>query len=169
MKLSATERLILANQYEILAELKPDEKEMYERYQTIVERGYEGEYYHFLGSIDEDDETLTAGDIEEVYSILDMHRALHDSLQQLGQNSGIDPKSIRFGGFDLNDPIEAKYLRFAQYLFKYGGYQELGEPYNSHGKTLNRYRRMLELWNQSADKRGLTKQDIERIVAPFRP
>ena len=40
MNMSHTERLILSNQYEILAKLNPEKAAFYQRASTIVERGY---------------------------------------------------------------------------------------------------------------------------------
>ncbi|MGL5201736.1 MAG: YfbU family protein, partial [Aeromonas veronii] len=40
MNMSNTERLILSNQYEILAKLNPEKADVYQRASTIIERGY---------------------------------------------------------------------------------------------------------------------------------
>ncbi len=40
MEMTYAQRLILSNQYKMMAMLEPDNAELYRRYQTILERGY---------------------------------------------------------------------------------------------------------------------------------
>nr|MBA2816597.1 YfbU domain protein [Candidatus Pantoea persica] len=40
MEMTHAQRLILSNQYKMMAMLEPDNAERYRRYQTIIERGY---------------------------------------------------------------------------------------------------------------------------------
>jgi len=40
MEMTHAQRLILANQYKMMAMLEPENAERFRRYQTIIERGY---------------------------------------------------------------------------------------------------------------------------------
>jgi hypothetical protein len=163
MKLTGTERLLLSNQFRILAKVEPAEAGHYMENVKILENGYTREYSLL---IDDFSEEMSANACELVDDILDMHRALKDAYEELQDKSGIRAADIKFHGFDGNNEIE--YLRYASFLFNQGRWEESkganGECANSHARTLDRYRDMLAQWKTSADRHKLTCEDIVRIV-----
>jgi uncharacterized protein YfbU (UPF0304 family) len=162
LELSESERLILSNQYKILEELYPNQANEYRQHRKIVEDGYALDYDEISRHIYDE---LTPNDCTEVLDILSMHRALFQSAQALTDEPTI---TISFHGFDGNNETkQMAYTRF--YLDELQRFTELtgiaqSSDYNSHYPTLERYRLMLDEWNQCADKNNLTREEIERII-----
>jgi uncharacterized protein YfbU (UPF0304 family) len=168
IKLTRTERWILANQYQILEVLKPDEAEGFAEVRIALERGYE--LHYTPDHIYAEGDIMSADMCEEVLDILSMHRALHDSFDGLKDKSGIRDRDITFVGFDGNN--ETTHMAYARYYCGLDGGQarftELhrGDNFNSHMPVLDMYRRMLRVWRDGLDKKHeLTKDDIQHIVA----
>lgn len=157
MQLTKTERLILSNQYRILEKLYPDEAEQFAIHRTAIENGFAPHYEpEFL------DDELSEEGCREVRDILEMHQQLKTAYERLDDISDVEQYLVKFEGFDGNN--ESKQLRYAQYFInELGRYPEL-DANNSHALSLDRYRKMLQEWNASSDKRQLTKEDIVRII-----
>ncbi|MEB9421054.1 YfbU family protein [Bacillus cereus] len=140
--LSLKERLILANQYEILSRLTQDEyeKKQFENLQNIFASGY-SRYYslateHFSDEVS-DEECKFVVDVLSLYSSLYYSRKNNKEVQD-----AIDEKDVLFKGFDLNDSTEVKYYSFYKFLVqdleRFVEFKELIESgkiedYNSHG------------------------------------
>lgn len=164
MKLSRTERWILANQFAILEKLDPGQG--YENLREILEAGYEAQYEWIAEHIRPDGDTMTQADCEEVLDILDMFTFLKYGYRDLADKSGIQVHWVNFPGFSGND--EAKYLGFTLFLIdRQKKFQDLDrrDNFNSHGPFLMIYRQMLKEWKKSADRYKLTKDDIIRITS----
>lgn len=164
MKLTVTERLILANQYSILEILKPDEAKWYAYLRDALEDGYE---LGFQQVFDRFSDVLSAEDCKEVVDILAMHRALLFSYQNLTDKAGIEPGNVAFRGFDGNNETEQMgYCRYFCDNPSGARFPELGRPddFNSHMEMLPHYRKMLSQWRQSADINRLSADDIKRIT-----
>ncbi len=110
MKLTDAERLILANQYEILSILKSDEflKEISDN----LRDGYEWIYSQNLHI----SPILSKQNVEHVIRILGIYGDMKASYEKLSDKSGIDESSLTFPGFDGNN--EAELLAFAEALRK---------------------------------------------------
>jgi uncharacterized protein YfbU (UPF0304 family) len=162
--LTKQERLILSNQFRILAKLDADETDGYNNMVRILERGYTREYSSITSRFSEE---LSLEACEEVVDILDMHRALSYAYIALPDKSGINADDVEFDGFDGNN--EGEYLDYASFLINRLGYwqesRNAGDGLNSHHSTLDRYRTMLRRWKASADHHNLTREDILRIIA----
>jgi len=162
--MTIAERLILANQHRILALLDSEQSEHHKRLATIFARGYQREYPLQEGEYVDEFHPGIAG---EVYDILDMYRALHFGYAALENKNGIDPADLRFRGFDLNH--EGEHWEYARFLIDEVGYWEeskgAADKLNSHSPTLDRYRRMVRRWKESADCQSLTTDEILHIVA----
>jgi uncharacterized protein YfbU (UPF0304 family) len=158
MSLTKFERLVLANQYEILKVLRPQEADGYAELEHIIRNGYEVFYDQLTLSIAD---PMPADRGEEVINILSMFRAIHDGL---GRQEHSHPWA-KFAGFDGNgEPVELGLVHFI--IEVEGKFQELRRPdLNSHMPTLATYRAMLKEWRRSADRFRLTREDIERILA----
>jgi uncharacterized protein YfbU (UPF0304 family) len=168
MQLSLETRWILTNQYRLLERLDPDAGDECRQAIRILEHGYELEYSalteSFLDPMSED-ECL------EVYDILDMHRQLCVSYDNLADKSGLDENAISFRGFDGNNETTAfVYARFL--IGDLGKWTELagaGDHLNSHAPVIDGYRRMLEVWRQlragrdTLGRSPLTAEEMKRI------
>jgi uncharacterized protein YfbU (UPF0304 family) len=105
LDLTLKDRVLLANQYRILEKLYPSEADYYRNIVEVRESGYTFDYHllteHFSPC-------LTAEECREIRDILEMHRMIHNALQDTTDRSGIDPDRITFKGFDLNN--EGRYF-----------------------------------------------------------
>lgn len=160
--LNEKERLMLANQYRILAAVCPDEAEHYELRYEIVSKGYEREY----SSLFDDIATPLNNDIAEfVIEVLRLHRALYVSRRNLPDKGEVTEHDIYFAGFDGNDEID--YLMYAEfYLVTRKAFGELRreDGYNSHSGTIGRYRDMLKQWEKLGKRQNLTAEEIKQVL-----
>jgi uncharacterized protein YfbU (UPF0304 family) len=160
MKLDKYQRLALFNQYEILKQVDPDNREDYERNQEIVSSGFEGAYSWLAEHIYD---PVPAAVCEEVISILDMYRAF-DNSQKSGGFSTTEHWA-QFQGFDGNGGTG--HYGFACFLLdKEGKWEELHDrPRNSHSRsTLDKYRSMLTEWKRAGERPDLSQAEIEAIA-----
>ncbi|HDR8155557.1 TPA: YfbU family protein [Bacillus cereus] len=140
--LSKRERLILANQYDILSRLAEEEyeKKEFEDLRDIFTSGYTRYYSlateHFSDEVNQEE-------CKFVVDVLDLYRDLYYSREHSAEaRDAINENDVLFKGFDLNDEIESKYYSFYKFLVdqlgRYGEIKELIEAgkiesYNSHG------------------------------------
>ncbi len=167
MRLTRTERLLLANQYLILEKLCPEEAESYAKWREALESGYQLHYGWLAEHIYE--EEMTDAECREVVDILDMHRALKRAYESLADKSGIEEWRVKFRGFDGNN--ECKQMGYARYFCAIDGphnprFPEVdqGDNFNSHCPSLGRYRAMLAEWHKSKNEQELTGDDVLRIA-----
>ncbi len=162
MNLTIKDRLVLANQYEILIALTDSEekKKAYSESLEIIQFGFESEYVNLFPEIDK--KVLTEREGEEVRKILEMFCQIQNSLEDLGDIE-VEKSKITFAGFDADH--ETPQLSYSNYLIKNRlVYQKLTrEAIDSHFPMLTIYRRMLDEWRHSDNKYQLTKDDIVRI------
>jgi len=155
MKLTKTERLMLANQYEILAELTDDDsyKEAYNRNQVILRDAYEGEYHHLVGYMA--DEVMSKEWCAKIHKILFMHSNIKYA----------NPDYV-FPGFDGNN--EGDEYAYTDFLITNQCYTRLKseQGYNSHRPMLERYERMLEVHDGLSPQecKLLSKENIDKIL-----
>lgn len=161
MKLTRTERWILANQYRILAKLEPENAATYRHYVEALERGYANVIDRLSEHVLRDDTTHRESD--EVDEILEMYDALQRSFRTLEDPFGIEEWRVRFPGFDPKE--EADYLGYAHFaLSREGRHPNLATEGNlsTPSPMLKQYRRMMDEWK----KRGGSGQlDHDGIVA----
>ncbi|MET1248202.1 YfbU family protein [Sporolactobacillus sp. STCC-11] len=152
IRLSKTERLILANQYIILRKLDTHSTAEFDGIIEALINGYPyiyNDYFSYVNdNIDEAVET-------NVVHVLSMFRNLYTSYQQLPEDekNTIDESEVVFSGFDGNN--EASHYAFADCLInKYDRFNEVKEliknkkleDLHAHFPTLPRYNRLLERW-----------------------
>lgn len=157
MKLTSAERLILYNQFRILQHVVDDiEARDCEQACEILQSGYTLEYPSLIQMNEELPEELAC----EVKNILDMHRALRNSVQGSSETT----TDVSFKGFDGNE--EGAHHNYALFLIEtQGRWTESKIPdLNSHWPLLPRYRAMLAVWQGVADKWKLTAEDLRRIL-----
>ncbi|MGC2299507.1 MAG: YfbU family protein, partial [Acidobacteriaceae bacterium] len=102
--LSRTERLILANQFQILATLKPDEADNYSSLIEIAERGFSERYGDLFSGIHA--EELSPEECAHVGRVLEMFWNLQDSVDQLEAPEELKADDVIFPGFDGNNELE---------------------------------------------------------------
>jgi uncharacterized protein YfbU (UPF0304 family) len=165
MKLSRTERWILANQFRILEKLYPDEADSYAKSRETLECGYELHYRDLAEPVYE--EGLSEEGCNEVIEIMAMFESLKRAYEGLSDKSEINEWEIKFAGFDGNN--EGSQMAYARYFCTYRGERftsiDKGDNFNSHIPTLAMYRRMMDEWRNSRDKYNLSKEDILRIAS----
>lgn len=161
MNLSKYERLVLYNQYTIMEKLFPEDMEIYSFNKKVIEEGYAENYCELTEFLsDELDPTVS----KEIWDILQMHRSLNVSYRNLPDKGELKEEDIKFRGFDGNN--ETRYMIYARFVFKdfdrYHELQESNSSYNSHWPMLEKYRRMLRVW-ESITERYNNNLDLEQI------
>lgn len=161
LQLTDTERLILANQYEILGSLKKDET--YTRLAEQLRDGHEWLYqqnFEYLSS------NMSNEDAELVVTILGIYSDIKDSYAQLADKSGIETHQVEFPGFDGNN--EGELLRFSRALRESDRFVETLPEHgkNSHMPTRDIYGRMIAKWDELGKPHfPLSKDQIVAVLA----
>jgi uncharacterized protein YfbU (UPF0304 family) len=161
IKLSQTERLILANQYKILAKVEPENSGQFNYLKEILERGYEGLYYYLFEGIDS--EGISKSVTDETHEILTMYRRIKPSIEN-SENPDID--QIKFKGFDGNHQSHYHIMKFmVEDLGLYSEYKD--SYYNSHSQIpLTKYRDMLQVYKTFNLEyfAELTNEQIQQLI-----
>ena len=89
--LSLKERLMLANQYRILETLYPQEAARFAQNRQVVEGGFTSQYDTLLADIRTD---VPPGDCDLVAGVLDLYRAMQQSIRQCRDRNGLDERDI---------------------------------------------------------------------------
>jgi uncharacterized protein YfbU (UPF0304 family) len=163
MKLSRTERWMLANQYRILAALDPARAAQYNDCVVALEKGYAKVIDRMAEHVSRDD--TDRKESEEVDAILGMFDALQRGFRVLEDPYGIDPRQLVFPGFDAK--TEADYLGYAQFLIERERWPErLEAARNLDTRTpmLRIYRRMLDEYRRRARDGELSQRDLGAII-----
>lgn len=163
MQLTNTERVMLANQYRILAKLNNEDEETgyYTKKAHIIEHGYEW-YYDQILSVHE---TVPTAISTETMDILMMFRQLDAYVAQLpgDQRATLDLDKLKFDGFDgNNDP----HYHFATFIIDKDDrfVERKGTYLNSHtSASIGKYRRMLPVYNERRAVGHLTLDDLMAI------
>jgi uncharacterized protein YfbU (UPF0304 family) len=145
IKPSKKDRLLLINQYKILAAIETDSKSHYEELIEILENGYSIFYNLVEDWIDDD---MSEEDGKFVLDILDLYRAIED-LKRSSKNKDLLEHHLGFfRGFDGNN--ETQFMAFCRFLIEKQGKFAEQKPYllrndnlNSHSPMVEIYRRML--------------------------
>lgn len=161
MELTDAERLILANQYQILAKLEDDDH--YALMGETLRRGYKWLYAEHL-------ESSLWPDVEDdkadfVVDIIDIYSAMKASYEQLEDKSGIEAREVEFPGFDGNN--EAELMGFANFLLKHGRFDDVlnKSGNNSHMPTVEIYGRMLQVWREMGEPAyPYSKEQIQQLL-----
>ena len=127
--LSPVERLLLQNQFLILAKLDPEQKDWHEERARIVEHGFANDYHEVFTSLREG---MTEQECDYVADVLEMYGELKRAFNALEDKEDISEDSVTFSGFDGNN--ESSRLAYSKYLKENGKFnwvENLGT--NSHG------------------------------------
>ncbi|MFH1061953.1 MAG: YfbU family protein [Candidatus Omnitrophota bacterium] len=170
MELTKSERLILANQFEILAYLNSSDskKELCLEKKKIVEKGYLREFEELFMSIEENQ--MTVEEYQEIQDILTMFNDIQWSCENLEDKADINEDAIVFKGFDFS--FEAEQYCYAEFLLSKARETNKFLPkrsadMNSHAPKLNRYKEMLLAWKAISDKepKHLNAEQIKLLLA----
>ena len=163
MKLSRTERWMLANQYRILAALDPARSARYNDCVVALEKGYAKVIDRMAEHVSRDD--TDRKESEEVDEILTMFDALQRGYRVLEDAYGIDPAQLQFPGFDAK--TEADYLGYAQFLLERERWPErldAARNLDTRAPMLRTYRRMLDEYRRRVRDGELSLRDLGAII-----
>lgn len=142
------QRLILANQYRILSELKSDDT--YKKYVDILDSGYSSEYYKF---IDIDDE-LNKDDQSTINDIVAMYESIYSRLNKFSKEEKDYILNLKKSFvYPLSDFYQNKYLKFclknnvSPYIKDQIRYHNTSDPLKTC--NLSYYAKMINQWNNS--------------------
>jgi Uncharacterized conserved protein len=161
--LTDTERLILANQYELLSKLAESEYETahFLRYSKQLKDGHKWLYKQIFDCISEnlDDESAVF-----VVNVLSLHRALLNSYEQLKTKKQLKKADVTFKGFDGNN--ESSLMYFVEALDDASRFSEVIEngELNSHFPMTSTYQKMLAKWKELGEKFELSEEQILQII-----
>lgn len=164
MELTLQERLMLSNQFKILAILYPDDADHYQLNQKIVEQGYK---LHYKDLVEWFNDEMPEGESRAVVDILNMYRAITGSYKSLKDKAGLPDTYLEFPGFDGNS--EAEYLTYAQFFMEdMDRFEELqtgrNQGFNSHMPMMDKYYRMLVVWHNYGEGHQLSKEQLVAIL-----
>lgn len=163
MEMTNAQRLILSNQYYLMAQLDPENSQKYKRLQTIIERGYElnmHELSKHFGCLHEDE-------CKEIIDILEMYHAMQESYKNLTaeQQKEVDKRRLQFVGFDLS--TEAELVHYVRFLIDsegmYPQFDKADHYFNSQMPMLEKYRRMLSTWKACPRQYHLSTSEFCQI------
>jgi hypothetical protein len=166
MDLTKKDRVVLINQYRILALLKPDDASHYEELIEILDHGYEI-FYSVLDQWISDDMPNDEGRL--VLDILGLYRCIENYKRKTKNKKVISHRYGYFHGFDGNN--ETAFMSFSRFLIiKQGKFSEQ-EPYlrendscNSHSPKLDKYMRMIAKWKEADQEYDLSEEQILEIL-----
>ncbi len=166
MEISKRDRLILINQYKILASLNKDEAEYYQELISILESGY-AIFYSQLDEWISDEMPQQEGRF--VLDVLDLYRAIEDVKRASKDNRLLAHNYSYFRGFDGNN--ETGYMSFCRFLIEIQGkFQEQrqyllkNDNLNSHMPMIDKYSRMLEEAKKLPNKWSMSIDEALRIL-----
>lgn len=160
------QRLVLANQYEMLAALEPDLADDYRDLARQVRSWWPLESLAPVRWMSETrEDALTLEDQGLVLDVLELFDALQraDSEGKVGAEHG---NAVAFPGFCGN--YEGKFLGFLEWLrdherFRYVRLRD-PEDANAHMPMLGLYRRMLDKWSELGRPRSVSAEDAAAIL-----
>lgn len=147
MKLEIKDRLILSNQFKILEQLYPEEKEYFSQNRKAIEEGYE---LHYAWMTQGFNDPLPVDECIYVLNVLQMFEEIYKSFKLIGKSDKIAEKRVIFPGFDGNG--EAAYMTYTSYIVddlqRFDTIRKIKNGYyNSHTPMVGKYKDMLSKKN----------------------
>ena len=162
MEMTHAQRLILSNQYQMMAMLEPDNAERYRRYQTIIERGYGLQ----LRELDKEFGELSEATCRTLIDIMEMHHAMQVSFSNLKEACNIEARQLAFLGFDA--ATEARYLGYVRFMVsvegRYTHFDSGTHGFNAQTPMWEKYQRMLAVWHTCPRQYHLSANEIAQIL-----
>lgn len=162
MDMSHAQRLILSNQYQLMAMLDPENAARHRRYQTIVERGYGFQ----LRELDNEFSQLPEAECRTLVAMMEMYHALHVSWTNLKEPQTVDTRRLVFLGFDA--ATEGRYLGYVRFLVnvegRYGHFSAGSHDFNAQVPMWEKYQRMLTVWHNCPRQYHLSANEIAQVI-----
>lgn len=155
MKFTDAERVILANQYEILGKLNNEKT-----YLDLAENLRDGHEWIYDQKISVSP-IFTKEQSDFVVSILDLYEVIQDSFDALSDKGSLTEDRVKFPGFDGNN--EGEYKRFFSALVENDQFAHVKANTNSHMQKISTYKNMLDKWESLGKGYTLSLDDIEAI------
>ncbi|MCU6618544.1 YfbU family protein [Achromobacter mucicolens] len=166
MEISQRDRLMLINQYKILASLNKDEADHYNELISILENGYKV-FYSQLDEWISDEMPEEQGRF--VLDVLDLYRAIEDIKRATKDDRLLGHRYSFFPGFDGNN--ETAHMGFCRFLIEtQGKFQEQkqyllkNDNLNSHMPMIEKYIRMLEEAKNLPNKWRMSVDEALRVL-----
>ena len=167
MELSKKERVMLINQYKILKRLDETSSHHYDELIEILEHGYKTFYSTIEQSISED---MSIEKSKLVLNVLTIYRIIEDFKADNPNDTELKNHLFSFfDGFDGNN--EAEYLLFTRFLIvkqkkftEQLSYTDKNDNFNSHSRSVHRYKRMIAKWYQFEQSYDLSRTQIIEIL-----
>ncbi len=163
MEMTNAQRLILSNQYYLMAKLTPENAAKYQRLQTIVERGYELQMHE----MNKEFGCLVEDECREVINVMEMYHAMQESNKMLTEEErkDVDQRRLQFLGFDI--ATEAQLVNYVRFLVDseglYPQFDKADHHFNSQMPMLDKYRRMLKTWRNCPRQYHLSAAEFKQI------
>ncbi len=157
------QRLILSNQYHLMAKMDPDNAAKYLRHQIIIERGYELQIHELTKNFG----CLTEKECREIIDFMEMYHAMQESYSLLIPEcqAKVDARRLQFLGFDIAS--EAQQLNYVRFLTTnenlYPQFDKADHHFNSQMPMLGKYRRMLTTWRNCPRQYHLCSTELAQI------
>lgn len=165
IKLTRTERFIIANQLRIRAgQANAADAEHWRRMAEALERGYTCFYGEVFQSILAE---LSEDDCAFVYEVMDMYSMMQHSLKRLKDKGGLSAADLIFPGFDQNDTKESDYMQLAQFIRSGNGFSTLqvkATDFNSHMPRAAQYREMLKRYKRPTTDDLMSLAEIRHVL-----
>jgi len=162
MEMTPAQRLILTNQYKIMAMLEPENAEQFRRYQTIIERGYALQMRELNTASGE----LSEATCQTVIDMMEMHHALHVSWSNLKDKGQLEARRLAFLGFDA--ATEAHLLGYVRFMIntegRYTHFDSGTHGFNAQTPMWEKYQRMLALWQTCPRQNHLSANEIAQVI-----
>ncbi|WP_313653893.1 YfbU family protein [Pantoea sp.] len=162
MEMTHAQRLILTNQYKIMAMLEPENAGHFCRYQTIIERGYALQ----MRELDKEFGELSEAVCRKIIDIMEMHHALHISWSNLKERPQLDERRLAFLGFDA--ATEARLLGYVRFMVntegRYTHFDSGTHGFNAQTPMWEKYQRMLALWQTCPRQYHLSANEIAQVI-----
>jgi uncharacterized protein len=162
--LTVAERMMLSNQYRLMALLEPSAAKYHLKHARIVEEGYELDFQWMTQYLSD---PFPRRKCHEVLRILDMYSSLIYSYLALTDKEDIGPHDVQFGGFDGNN--ETDYMAYATFVIfeqeKFAVLKEVdGLSMDSHFPTLRRHQSQLLRWVALGEPHSMNISQIRHVI-----
>ncbi|PMH44995.1 hypothetical protein BCU68_11160 [Vibrio sp. 10N.286.49.B3] len=163
MEMTDAQRLILSNQYYLMAKMTPENGEKYQRLQTIVQRGYGLQ----MRELDKEFGYLVETECREIIDIMEMYHAMQESNKMLSdsERANVDQRRLQFLGFDI--ATEAQAVNYVRFLTDseglYPQFDKADHHFNSQMPMFDKYRRMLTTWRHCPRQYHLSAAEFGKI------
>lgn len=162
MDMTPVQRLILSNQYQIMAMLDAENAARYRRCQTIIKRGYGLQMRELDGEFSQ----LPEAECRTLLAMMEMYHALHISWGNLKDPQSVDARRLIFPGFDSTS--EGPFLGYVRFLVESEGrYTHFSAGVNRFDAQVpmwEKYQRMLAVWHNCPRQYHLSANEIAQVI-----